>query len=133
MKKLLFICMSLFVIAACSNANDNSNVNNNSHDVGNNDIENADDAQANDHNEAENNNADTENNEATSAVNNDDLKEYEEYDVLKEELDLDVYEGIVESDNKGTRIILFQTADGVKEYKSIFVKKKNRLKIVHFD
>lgn len=134
MKKLLFISMSLFVFAACSNNNDNADANNNAPEVENNEIDNANDAQAEDHNEAPNNDVETEgNNEDGSAVNNEHLQEYEEYDVLQEELDLDVYEGVVESDNKGTRIILFQTADGVKEYKSIFVKKKNRLKIVHFD
>ena len=72
-------------------------------------------------------------NTSKNTVNNDDLKDFPEYDVLKEELDLEKYEGKVQTDNKGNRVIVFETKDGIKEYKSIFIKKKNRLKIVHFD
>src|SRR5699024_822148 len=124
MKKILIVLMGVFLFAACSNTNDdvNSESSDNSNEVENSELENADDAQGEDHDESSNNEVDTNNNDDDLAVNNEHLQEFEEYDVLKEELDLDVYEGLVESDNKGTRIILFQTADGVKEYKSIFVK-----------
>lgn len=67
------------------------------------------------------------------SVNNEHLKNFVEFDILVQELDLEHYEGVVKSDNRGTRTILFQTADGKKEYKSIFIKNTNRLKIVHFN
>lgn len=69
----------------------------------------------------------------TSTVNNDHLKDLAEYDMLSQHLDLDHYKGVIKTDNQGNRIILFETEDGHKEYKSIFIKHKNRLKIVHFD
>lgn len=68
-----------------------------------------------------------------SATNNDHLKDFEEYSVLKDELDLETYTGVVETDNKGNRIILFEDETGAKEFKSIFVKNDNRLKIVQFE
>lgn len=38
----------------------------------------------------------------------------------------------VESDNEGTRIILFEK-DGRKIYKSIFIKEKNHLKLIDLE
>ena len=64
---------------------------------------------------------------------NDHLKDFTEFDVLVDKIDLDIYQGVVETDNKGNRIILFENENGDKEYKSIFIKHENRLKIVQFD
>lgn len=66
------------------------------------------------------------------AITNDHLKDFPEFDILTEKIDLTVYKGVVETDNKGTRVILFEDERGHKEYKSIFVKHDNRLKIVQF-
>lgn len=68
-----------------------------------------------------------------SDTKNDHLKDFIEFDVLVDKIDLDIYQGVVETDNKGNRIILFENENGHKEYKSIFVKHENRLKIVQFD
>ena len=38
----------------------------------------------------------------------------------------------VESDNEGTRIILFEK-DGRKMYKSVFVKEKRNLKLINLE
>ncbi len=66
------------------------------------------------------------------ATKNDPLKDFPEFDALVDNIDLAVYQGVVETDNKGTRVILFEDEKGHKEYKSIFVKHDNRLKIVQF-
>lgn len=66
------------------------------------------------------------------ATTNDHIKDFPEFDVLTENIDLTVYKGVVETDNKGTRVILFEDEKGHKEYKSIFIKHDNRLKIVQF-
>ncbi|MEI3598419.1 hypothetical protein [Oceanobacillus sp. MO10714A] len=65
-------------------------------------------------------------------MNNGDLEEFPEFDTKAEYIDLDAYQGVVETDNKGNRIILFEDEKGHSEYKSIFIKHNNRLKIVQF-
>lgn len=65
--------------------------------------------------------------------NNDALTEFPEHDVLAEHIDLAVYTSEIETDNQGTRVILFENADGHKEFKSVFVKNDNRLKIIKLD
>jgi len=66
-------------------------------------------------------------------MNNGDLEEFPEFDTKAEYIDLDAYQGVVETDNKGNRIILFEDENGHSEYKSIFIKHDNRLKIVEFN
>lgn len=58
------------------------------------------------------------------------LAQYEEYEILNEKLDLSIYEVEVETDNSGNRVLIFSEDDGVKSYKSIFVKDEQHLKIV---
>jgi len=64
--------------------------------------------------------------------NNDDLKDFPEFDTIAEYIDLDTYQGVLETDNKGNRIIVFQNEKGHSEYKSIFTKHDSHLKIVQF-
>lgn len=64
---------------------------------------------------------------------NDHLKGLDEYAVIADYIDLTTYTGTIQTDNKGNRIIIFANANGQKEYKSIYVKRANRLKIVTFD
>lgn len=40
---------------------------------------------------------------------------------------------IVETDNPGTRVILFENSSGRKVYKSVFVKHDQRLKVLDLD
>lgn len=68
-----------------------------------------------------------------TVANNGDLETYPEFDIIAEHIDLDKYQGVVETDNKGNRIILFEDENGHSEYKSIFIKHDNRLKIVEFN
>lgn len=135
MKKGLIILFGLLLLIGCSNNNDADQPQQDNEDQDN--VEQNENNTENTNLENEATNEENENNiedttEKEDAANNDDLKAFKEFDVLENELDLDAYEGIVESDNQGNRIILFQDADGKKEYKSIFIKNDNRLKIVHF-
>lgn len=59
-----------------------------------------------------------------------DLAQYEEYEILNEKLDLSTYEAEIETDNSGNRVLIFSEDDGDKAYKSIFVKDEQHLKIV---
>lgn len=65
-----------------------------------------------------------------TVTNNDDLGKFAEFDTIEEHIDLDTFQGVVETDNKGNRIIIFEDENGSAEYKSIFIKHDNRLKIV---
>lgn len=56
-------------------------------------------------------------------------EEYEELSKIAEKINVQDYNMYVESDNKGTRIILFEK-DGINVYKSIFVKGKSQLKLI---
>ena len=62
-----------------------------------------------------------------------DDKNIEEYGVIEEHIDLDKYEMDVKEDNPHKRIILYETEQGEKEYKSIFLKDEDRLKIIEFN
>src|SRR5699024_8909641 len=56
-------------------------------------------------------------------------EDIEEYSVIEEHIDLNKYEMDVKEDNSHKRIILYET----KEYKSIFLKDQDRLKIIQFN
>lgn len=60
------------------------------------------------------------------------IKEFEEVDIISDEIDLNDKEIKVETDNPNKRVILFiDNNDQAKKYKSIFIKKENRLKIIN--
>ena len=67
--------------------------------------------------------------EETTYEENIDIDKYEELNNIKEIINLEDYNINVESDNKGTRIILFEKNEK-KIYKSIFVKETRHLKII---
>ncbi|MBD7915392.1 hypothetical protein H9660_09550 [Clostridium sp. Sa3CUN1] len=67
--------------------------------------------------------------EETTYEENIDIDKYEELNNIKEIINLEDYNINVESDNKGTRIILFEKNEK-KIYKSIFVKEKRHLKLI---
>lgn len=69
----------------------------------------------------------------SSGTDNSAIEDFDEYNIVAEHIDLDEYTGIVKTDNKGNRVILYEDADGEKEYKSVFVKNDNRLKVISFD
>lgn len=133
MKKTLIILFGLLLLVGCSNNNDAEQPKVDKEDQ-NQAEQNQDQAENPDASEDEEaNTEDATTDDATETDKNDHLKEFNEFDVLAAELDLNTYEGVVETDNNGNRIILFQDATGKKEFKSIFIKNDNRLKIVQFD
>ena len=60
------------------------------------------------------------------------VNEYEEISKISEKINLQDYNMNVESDNKGTRIILFER-NGKKIYKSVFVKEEKHLKLIDLE
>ena len=78
----------------------------------------------------------TESNEEDASSNdsaNSELASFEEYSKIEEVADVSNLKGIVETDNPGTRVILFEEDNGNKTLKSVFVKKENRLKVISLD
>ena len=73
--------------------------------------------------------------EQKSTTNNpsSNLEEYKEFKVVAQYIDIETYQGLVQTDNRGKRVILFEDSDGHERYKSIFIKHDNRLKIISFD
>lgn len=61
------------------------------------------------------------------------LESYEEYSKIAEVADVSGQKAIVETDNPGTRVILFEEDNGKKTIKSVYVKKENRLKVISLD
>lgn len=61
------------------------------------------------------------------------LEELEEYEMLEDNIDLTEYTPDVKEDNSHKRIILFKNGKNNEKYKSIYIKKENRLKIIEFD
>ncbi|GEM_PF-1362000 len=61
------------------------------------------------------------------------VEEYEEYSTVRDNAPVGGLTGIVETDNPGTRVIMYEDASRVKKVKSIFLKKENRLKVISLE
>ncbi|MFD1453477.1 MULTISPECIES: hypothetical protein [Oceanobacillus] len=70
-----------------------------------------------------------EENNDSDLVADEDTYEYEEQEVIEQQIEEGDYDVLVETDNKGTRVMFYEI-DGEKYYKTIFVKNDNRLKII---
>lgn len=126
MKKGFITLLSIFLLAACENNEPNIEY---PSTIDTTDKEN--NASDQPQNEQENN--ENQEDPKTSDANNGHLQDFEEFSTLSTHLDLSTHTGTVETDNKGNRIIIFANENGQKEYKSIFLKHDNRLKIVTFN
>ncbi|AXH99617.1 hypothetical protein DV702_07545 [Sporosarcina sp. PTS2304] len=73
---------------------------------------------------------DEETTEAQPTPSVDELSTYEESAVLAEHIPVDTLKSHVETDNPGTRVILFEDESGKKVYKSVFVKHDQHVKII---
>ncbi|HLR38785.1 MAG TPA: hypothetical protein VK068_00160 [Jeotgalicoccus sp.] len=135
MKKYLILILSIFLLVACSDKNETKNendeVNNKNNETSSQSEEQVENEKQQDEKEDKESLEDDSNVEDT-VTNNDDLEKFPEFDTIAEYIELDTYQGLVETDNKGNRIIIFKDENGNSEYKSIFVKNDNRLKIVKF-
>ncbi|GAA3016943.1 hypothetical protein [Tetragenococcus solitarius] len=59
-----------------------------------------------------------------------DVVDFEEGDALQDTIDLEGLTMETATDNPNKRVLLFSNDEGQKEYKSVFIKQKNRLKII---
>ena|SRR5699024_2343787 len=150
MRKLAVVLFAsmLFILGACSgndndssqndgadnNANTEENQDQNANDNANDDVVNNTDNETD--NEEENNADDQATNEIDNGDNtssDNELADYPEYDTLVDEIDVDSLQAEVETDNQNKRVILYSDDNDKKVFKSIFIKKKDRLKIIDFD
>lgn len=95
--------------------------------------ENTNSLEENSVNTAPEDNNDAEEQASETDAKNNELANYEEYSTIAEVADVNGLKGIVESNNPGTRVILFEDESGNKKVKSVYVKKENRLKVISLD
>lgn len=60
----------------------------------------------------------------------DSVADFEEGDTLQDTVDLEGLTMETATDNPNKRVLLFSNDEGQKEYKSVFIKRTNRLKII---
>jgi len=146
MKKIMLVFASilLMILVACGNDDQNSEqgIDQNSTSEEEQTTENndsADDTEVDESDDEDNESEDTEEDnddsdqESDEADDNKEHADFEEYSVVEEHIDLDKYDMDVEEDNSHKRIILYKDDNNKKDYKSIYLKDKNRLKIIEFD
>ncbi|SFM26297.1 hypothetical protein SAMN04487943_11133 [Gracilibacillus orientalis] len=57
--------------------------------------------------------------------------ELPEHHILNQYIDLTTLEQITVKDNSEKRVLIFETEAGKKVYKSVYIKEKSRLKLIH--
>ncbi len=67
--------------------------------------------------------------ESKEETANDELPEYH---ILNQYIDLTTLEETTVEDNSEKRVLIFETETGKQEYKSVYIKEKSRLKLIHF-
>jgi len=149
MKKhiVMLLAAMVLVLGACSsNDGDNSSKNNAGNDTNTGENQdqvtndqNSTNNEDNAENDVDNNPGDETNNNGENQTNNDSedsvsaLADFPEYETLVKEIDVDTLDAQIETDNPNKRVIIYADSDGRKQYKSIFIKKQDHLKIIHFD
>ncbi|WP_440896904.1 hypothetical protein ACS127_02530 [Amphibacillus sp. Q70] len=128
MKRIIIGIALLSMLSACQTGTEE-----------NNGLDNDEQTQATEENiEAEPNNQEaesgqTEDNEEQeySEESNTDEDSFQEMEVIEEYIDVSDYQREIETDNRNTRVMFFKSDQGEKEYKTVFIKDKSRLKIIH--
>ncbi len=125
LKKLLTIITAMAILTACS---DKEEVKTNSEVVNNN----QESLQANELTNQQDDQQQKEMNEDPSneAVNDSEWASLPEYNKIVEQMDNQDYTFETETDNEEKRVLTIIDQNGKKQYKSIFIKKTNRLKII---
>ncbi len=72
----------------------------------------------------------TTNSESAISPKQDVLADFEEEATIKETIDISTLQMELETDNANKRVLFFSTDKGQKRYKSIFIKRTERLKII---
>src|SRR5690625_2852308 len=114
MKKMIALISMLVLLAACTSNN------------GENSTDNA---------EKEDDTVLSEDNKEAEEIEpqSEEIANFPEYDVLAEELNMDNLAADVKTDNPNKRVMILTDNDGEKQYKSIYIKEKQRLKIISLD
>ncbi|MBT2215734.1 hypothetical protein KK120_07855 [Virgibacillus dakarensis] len=68
--------------------------------------------------------------ENTTAANTEQIPEYS---ILKDNIDMSAYKLDVKEDDPCKRIVILKNQQGEGKYKSIFIKKTGRMKLIEFD
>lgn len=71
-------------------------------------------------------------NEDTSVIT-DEFKQLEEFNKVNEIINLENAKLDIVEDNYGKRVLLVSNDKGIETHKTIYIKNKNRLKIIEFD
>jgi len=75
-----------------------------------------------------------ENQDSDKTDSNSEVVQFKEYAYIKEKVsNIEDFKAITETNNPNKRVILYQSDEGQKKYKSIFIKKTNRLKLIELD
>ena len=142
MKKLVVVGALSILLAGCGNDDSEKEANVPVDDSSTLEEQNTINTPPEDNEEAEeqasenSNNSSTEENvesDETSQPEDNELAGYEEYATILDVAEVEGMKGIVETDNPGTRVILFEDETGKKTVKSVYVKKENRLKVISLD
>lgn len=64
---------------------------------------------------------------------NEELTSFSEYKVLAVEINMENLDAEIKTDNPNNRVMILKDEDGNKKYKSVYIKKKERLKIISLD
>src|SRR5699024_2510975 len=133
-------CLSLLILAACSNdIADNSNtIKDNQEKVpGEQQDDSEEDTEETSGGSTEDKTRETvekdESEDLTEEDGNDLASQYEEYDAINDTINLTSNDVSVVEDNQGKRVLLIKDEQGHEKYKSIYIKRDKRLKIIEFD
>lgn len=125
MKKMVIALISILaLLAACTNGSEEAAAGNAEKEFGTAPIE-------DDKEESEREDSAKEKDEKTK--NDKEIADFPEYDVLAEEITVDDLDVDIKANNSNKRVMLLSDDNGKKQYKSIFIKEKKRLKIISLD
>lgn len=119
MKKLIIMLSMLLLLTACAN-NTNESTTEQAQDVS---IETAEDQTVSNEEDAE----------EVKKDSKEELTSFLEYETLVDEINIKDLKADVKTDNANKRVIIFKDESGEKKYKSIYIKKEERLKIISLD
>lgn len=153
MKRLIIACIALLVLSACGAGNDdttgkeeaNSNTSSSTEQdkTGNSEENHADEDDVSDEEDTnkddesdvnsnkDNSSEDKANNDASNQADDSD-KKLAEYPIFEDKVDMTAYTIDIKEDNPHKRIVLLKDKDGEAKYKSVFIKKPSRMKLIQF-
>lgn len=146
MKKIMTILITIgvmFGLAACGTNNDTNSAESNevednlevaedeenTKEVDSEEIEHEESEQSNDRNNINSNNENSDSETENNTEENSKIGEFEELEVIEEEVDISDLNIEIETDNDNNRVILFKE-NNQPVYKTVYIKRDQRLKII---